>query len=91
MVDWQITATTFYCEAVADEVTLLVKPDWSVTCTGLIKYTSNRAASIELVKRALQMQKSLDCKGIDCPFVTEYKIKLQAEEDMKAYRAARTQ
>ena len=87
MVDWQVTATTIVCEAVADEVTILIYPDWSAKCTGLVKYTSTREAGLELVRRSLQMRKNLDCKGIDCPFITEYKLKLQAEEERKASRA----
>jgi len=91
MVDWQITATTILCDAVADEVTILVYSDWSVKCTGLEKYTRSRDASLELVKRSLQLRKSLDCKGIDCPYVTGYKQKLMAEEDHKASRSQATE
>ncbi|MDP2919839.1 MAG: hypothetical protein Q8O43_06455 [Dehalococcoidia bacterium] len=87
MTDWQITATTIFCEAVADEVTILVSPDWTVKCTGLLKYTSSRNASLELVKRSLRLRKSLDCKGIDCPSITGYVLKLQAEENRKSARA----
>ena len=34
MVDWQVTATTIYCDAVDDDVTLLVYKDGSAKCTG---------------------------------------------------------
>ena len=85
--DWQVTATTIVCEAVADEVTILIYPDWSAKCTGLVKYTSTRQGSIDLVRRSLQLRKSLDCKGIDCPWVTEYRLKLQTEEERKSSRA----
>jgi hypothetical protein len=27
--DWQITATTIYCDAVDDDVTIIVYKDWS--------------------------------------------------------------
>jgi hypothetical protein len=84
MVDWQITAKTIFCEAVADEVTILVHPDWSVNCTGLVKYTGSRNASVELVRRSLDLRKSLECKGLGCPWITEYVLKLQSEEDRKA-------
>ena len=87
MVDWQVTATTIVCEAVADEVTILIYPDWSARCTGLVKYTTTRQGSIDLVKRSLQLRKSLDCKGIDCQWVTEYRFKLQDEERRKESRA----
>jgi hypothetical protein len=86
MVDWQITATTILCEAVADQVTILVNADWSVKCTGLDKYTKNRQASVELVKRSMSLKRSLDCQGLECPYILEYKQKLMDEEERKASR-----
>ena len=80
MVDWQLTATTLVCDAIAEEVTILVYPDWTVRCTGLEKYKDNRQANLELLKRGLPMHKILECKGIDCPNVIEYKLKLEQEE-----------
>jgi hypothetical protein len=87
MVDWQVTATTVFCEAVADEVTILVYPDWSVKCTGMTKYTSDREAGLNLIKRSLTLRKVLECKGADCPNITAYKEKLQYEETRKARHA----
>jgi hypothetical protein len=86
MVDWQITATTFVCNAIAEEVTLLIYPDWKVRCTGLEKYTKNRKSELELLKRGLNLRKILECKGIDCPSIIEYKLKLQDEEMRRASR-----
>lgn len=80
MVDWQVTATTLVCSAVAEEVTILVYSDWTVKCTGFEKYTKNRRASLELLKKSLSLKRTLDCKGLDCPLVIEYKLKLQDEE-----------
>lgn len=84
MVDWQITATTLVCNAVAEEVTILVYPDWTVRCTGFEKYTKNRNASLELLKRSLTLKRTLDCKGLDCPSIIEYKLKLEDEERRRA-------
>jgi hypothetical protein len=36
--DWRVTATTIYCAAVADEVTMMVYRDFTTRCTGLAKY-----------------------------------------------------
>jgi hypothetical protein len=83
MVDWQITATTIVCEAVANEVTLLVHGDWSVKCTGFERYTGNRRAKLELVRRSLDLKRTLECKGLQCPHIAEYKQKLIAEEDAR--------
>jgi len=86
MVDWQITATTFVCNAVAEEVTIMVYPDWKVRCTGLEKYTKNRKSELDLLKRSLSLRKTLECKGLDCPSIIEYKLKLQDEEARRAKR-----
>ena len=77
-VDWQVTATTLYCEAVADEVTVLVYPDWSVKCTGLNKYRNSDTSGKKLMK------KSAGCTGIDCQVVTTYLNKLKSEEAHKS-------
>jgi len=87
MVDWQVTATTVFCDAVHDEVTILIYPDWSVKCTGMEKYTADREAGITLIRRSLELRKVLECKGIGCPNVTAYKDKLQYEEERKARHA----
>ncbi|MDD5288993.1 MAG: hypothetical protein PHY28_07800 [Dehalococcoidales bacterium] len=84
MVDWQVTAVTINCGAVAEEVTLIVKNDWSVKCTGCEKYATSRQAGLELVKRSLALRRSLDCKGTQCPQIMAYIQKLQAEEARKA-------
>ncbi len=56
MVNWQITATTIYCEAVSDEVTIMVHKDWSVTCTA---HRSGRKGcqSLECPQSAAYVQK----------------------------------
>jgi len=80
MVNWQVTATTVFCEAVDDEVTIIVYKDWSVKCTGRDKYTSSRDAEFQLVKKSLQLRRTLQCEGLECERVTRYKEKLAAEE-----------
>ena len=83
MVDWQVTAVTIECSSVAEEVTIVVKNDWSAQCTGFQKYTTSRKAGIELTKRSLNMKRVLDCKGIQCQQITAYIQKLQSEESPK--------
>ena len=80
MGDWQVTAVTTNCNAVAEEVTIIVKNDWSVRCTGFERYSTSRKAKLELVKRSLALERTLDCQGLQCPQITEYLQKLQAEE-----------
>ncbi|MDD5189718.1 MAG: hypothetical protein PHE50_01595 [Dehalococcoidales bacterium] len=80
MTDWQVTAVTLKCPGIADEATVIVKSDWTVTCTGMTKYTKDRAASLDLVKRSMQYRRSLECKGLNCPTITAYIEKLKLEE-----------
>ncbi len=70
--NWQVTAATLRCEAVDDDVTVLVYKDWSVKCTGQSKY----GAAKETRKRG----KTVRCQGPDCATVTGYRRKLQGEE-----------
>ncbi len=73
MVNWQITAATFKCDLVNDEVTLLVHKDWSIQCTGQFKYGPE-------VKLPRSKAKTSSCIGTDCALAAEYRRKLQAEE-----------
>jgi len=41
MIDWQVTAVTVHCDAVKEEVTIIVKNDWSIKCTGFEKHAVN--------------------------------------------------
>jgi hypothetical protein len=75
MVDWQITAATFRCDTVGDEVTLLVYKDWSIKCTGYMKHAANGK-----LKKTGQTH---ICEGTECRLAVEYRNKLQAEEAKK--------
>ena len=80
MADWQVTAATIHCDAVADDVTIIVYADWSTKCTGLEKYTTSREDSLNLVKRSLALRLPLDCQQADCTRIPEYVEKLKSEE-----------
>lgn len=84
---WQITATTINCDAVDDEVTILVYKDWSVKCTGHARYTSSREASGLLRKKSLSLGKRLECLGPECLKAIQYREKLLSEES-KSGKAA---
>ncbi len=88
MVSWQVTATTIYCDAVDDEVTIVVSPDWSAKCTGYRKYGDPGKETTNLVrKKSKQLKQRLECEGPECPRVTQYKDKLFAEENKKGSSA----
>ena len=83
MVDWQVTAKTIYCEAVDDEVTIMVYKDWSTKCTGVQKYTESREEQVNLVRKSLKLRRSLECEGNRCTRLVEYRQQLQDEEAKK--------
>ena len=77
MVDWQVTATTIYCDAVADEVTVLVYRDGQATCTGYAKYGD----------AAPEAKNKNRCSGFECHRVSQYREKLFGEADEKGASA----
>jgi len=83
MVNWRVTATTIYCDAVDDEVTIMVHKDWSAECTGVRKYTESREEQINLIRRSLQLRRDLVCEGVGCTRIIEYQQKLRNEEALK--------
>jgi hypothetical protein len=81
MVNWQVTATTIYCDAVADEVTVLVYKDGTAKCTGYTKYGElGREGRVRLKKRSRELKRNIDCRGQGCSLVARYRDKLLAEE-----------
>jgi len=84
MVNWQITATTIHCDAIDEEVTLLVYKDWSTKCTGYKKYGQPSKEMLDLLKKKSKRSKrQLECTGLECPRITQYKEKLLSEEPGK--------
>ena len=81
MVNWQITATTIYCDAVADEVTLLVYKDGTAKCTGYAKYSEpGRETEAIMRQKARELKRNLECRGVECPWVIRYRDELLAAE-----------
>ena len=81
MVNWQVTATTIYCEAVDDEVTIIVNRDGSARCVSFARYGSpaNDIAGL-MKKKSQQLKRELRCEGPECSRVTGYRDKLFTEE-----------
>jgi len=84
MVDWQVTATTVYCDAVDDDVTIIVYKDWSTRCVGYYKKYGDNVINKETAKALKQRSKksgrALRCEGPECRRVIVYRDKLRAEE-----------
>jgi len=86
--DWQVTATSIYCDAVDDDVTLLVYKDWSTSCTGYKRYVENirKEVTKELKTRGKRLGRELKCEGLGCSRLVGYKDKLFANEEARARR-----
>ncbi|MFH1169210.1 MAG: hypothetical protein V1691_00810 [Chloroflexota bacterium] len=82
MVDWQITATTIYCDAVDDDVTLVVHKDWSAECVGYRKRycQPDRELARLLAKKGQKLGRKLACEGPQCRRIAQYRDRLSAEE-----------
>jgi hypothetical protein len=81
MVDWKVTATTIYCEAVGDEVTLLVYKDGSVKCIGYSKYGEPSKEVARLMEeKGRQLRRQLKCESPECYRVIQYRDELFAGE-----------
>ena len=89
MVNWVVTATTIYCDAVADEVTVIVDKDGALKCTGYTRYYKpDKETSKSIKAKSKQLGKQLECEGLDCHRVTQYQDKLQAEEGNDVRKSA---
>lgn len=81
MVNWQVTAATIYCDAVDDEVTLLVYKDGSTKCTGYQKYSrADRDTAKTMKIKSKQLGRRLECEGLECYRVVQYRDRLFAGE-----------
>lgn len=81
MPNWQLTATTIYCDAVDDEVTVMVYKDWSVKCTGFNRYHEPGSEGYRALKKKSQtVKRMLACEGLGCRRIMQYKEKLLLEE-----------
>jgi hypothetical protein len=77
MVDWEITVTTVYCDAIDEEVTFVVNADGAWRCTGRQKYAvSDKQAAKSLKMKSKKTGKSLKCAGAECPTANGYRDKL---------------
>jgi hypothetical protein len=77
MADWEITATTIYCDDVDDEVTLVISADGSSRCTGCQKYARpDKKTDKSMKKKSRQTGRKLVCKEVDCSRIIQYRDSL---------------
>jgi hypothetical protein len=79
---WLVTAKTIYCDAVDDDVSIMIYKDWSTRCTGYKKYAESldKEAAKTLKRKAKQLGRNLRCEGPLDHRVTDYRDRL-IEED----------
>ncbi len=73
--DWRVTAKAIYCDAVDDNVVVMVYPDGKTRCTGYQKYVEhgNKESSAALKKRSRVLNRELKCEGPLDTRVTGYR------------------
>jgi hypothetical protein len=86
MIDWQLTATSIYCDAVDGDITIIVNKDGTTRCTGYKKYVENitKEVAVMLKKKSKKLGRALRCEGPLDYRVTSYRDKLISEEKAKA-------
>jgi hypothetical protein len=81
MIDWQITAKTIYCEAVDDEVTLMVYRDRPARCTGCKKYAGTDSTILSLIKeKSKRLKRPVRCEGDNCLRLNVYREQILNEK-----------
>jgi hypothetical protein len=80
--EWELTAKTIYCDAVDDDVTVIVYRDRSTKCTGYKKYGEglNKETAQVLKNKAKRLGRNLECEGPQDHRVTDYRDSLMAED-----------
>ena len=82
MTNWTMTATTIYCDAIGDEVTLIVYKDGRSKCTGYDKYRKPDKEIAKAIKiKSKQLGKKIKCDGLECYRILQYRDKVLVGED----------
>jgi hypothetical protein len=81
MVDWEVTATTIFCDSVRDEVTIIIKEDGSVKCSGRLKYNTQIKKNKNSSKKMSKADSNqIVCLGVDCVTVKQQRAKVLGEK-----------
>lgn len=82
MVNWQVTAKAIYCNAVEDDVVIMVYPDGSAKCTGYQKYVEhrNKESTAILKNKSRALGRQLKCEGPLDIRITSYRDGLAAQD-----------
>jgi hypothetical protein len=81
MTDWAMTATTIYCDAIDDEVTLIIYKNGTSKCTGCKKYSKPDKETSNLIRaKSKRLGKQLKCAEPECHLLAQYRDRLFAED-----------
>ncbi len=76
-VNWKITATTIFCDAIDDEATLIVFKDGTAKCAAYLKYGSpDRETARLLSEKGKRTARQLKCEGPECFRLKQYRDRL---------------
>jgi hypothetical protein len=80
--DWQMTAKAIYCEAVDDDVVIMVHWDGNIRCTGYQKYVEHgdKRSGVILEKKSRALSLNLKCEGPSDPRIIGYRDTLLAQD-----------
>jgi hypothetical protein len=77
MADWELTATTIYCDDVDDEVTLIISGDGTSRCTGCQKYANPDKQTAKAIReKNNRLGKTIRCNEAECNRLAEYRDSL---------------
>ena len=82
MRDWKVTAKAIYCDAVEDDVIIMVYHDGSLKCTGYAKYgmPGDTESLAILKKKSRILNRTLRCEGPQDIRLTSYRDALTVED-----------
>ena len=82
MADWRLTVTTIYCDAVDDDVSLVITCYGTAKCTAYKKYAGDTARDAKqlLEIRGKRLGRELRCVGPLDFRVTRYRDEIMAQD-----------
>jgi hypothetical protein len=83
MVDWKVTATTIYCDAVDTNVAIMVYKNQSTKCAGYGKYGEGLTLDGAKIpkKKGKRLGRRLKCEGPECPRVITFRDEVFVKEN----------
>jgi len=81
--DWQVTATTLFCDQVGEWVTIMVYPDGTVKCNYFVRHGPTKKKV-----KGEESKENRECTGTDCALCTGYKEKV-SQRDAEAAKSGK--